>query len=395
MKKGFYYLLLGISFSLTRCAPDYFDKIEYLEYSIVKQDVVDYAHLDKLNPILGDFKDFLLFLDKKLIFRVAALSYPTVDPNGKEVIASGLVFHPVSKKSKGVIDFMPTAHMDSEGGGTDELYAVEGILILMGYTVIIPDLLGSGISKDMPIPFLFAENTGRVAYDMRRAAAQYLWDEFRYQIPSQTIIMGYSLGGSAALAAQKYYETRHSNRVKVKEVYASSGAYDLEIAFKVFAKTGFSDYPSIPNIILGFKHYYFDERGQTLDLSQIFTGELLANYANWFGGTYTSPEIMEMLGSNLHAYLHEDFFKPYEQQNPAFQSLYPYLKENTLIEGWSPKAPITMTHATVDSYVPTACADAAVKNFRRAGTNISYITYPGNHLTTGYLWFIRSIFHFL
>ena len=393
MKRTLFSIFFG--FALAGCTDIHMDHIEFINYSIVKHETADYSDLDNFNPLLGDFKDFLFFLDKKLIFRVAALSYPTIDPNGKPVTASGLVFHPVNRKSKGVIDFMPTAHMDSEGGGTDELYAIEGILILMGYTVIIPDLLGSGISKHLPIPFLFAENTGRVAYDMRRAAAQYLWDEFRYPFPSETIIMGYSLGGSAALAAQKYYETHHSNTVKVKEVYASSGAYDLQVAFEVFAKTGFSDYPAIPNIILGFKHYYFDERGETLDLTQIFTGDLLANYTHWYNGIYTSPEIMEMLGTDLHAYLHEDFFKPYEQQNASIQSLYPFLKENSLTEGWRPKAPIYMTHANVDTYVPTECAEAAVRSFRRAGANVSYISYPGTHLTTGYLWFIRAILHFL
>jgi len=386
---------LALCISLAGCTSLNMDQIEFNDYSVVKQETTDFSGLGNFHSLLGDLKDFLFFLDKNLIFRVAALSYPTVDPNGKEVIASGLVFHPISKKSKGVIDFLPTAHMDSEGGGTDELFAVEGILILMGYTVIIPDLLGSGISKDMQIPFLFAENTGRVAYDMRRAAAQYLWDEFRYQMPAETIIMGYSLGGSAAIATQKYYETRHANTVKVKEVYASSGAYDLEIAFQAFAKTGFSDYPAIPNTILGFKHYYFDERGLELDLSQIFKGDLLANYTDWYSGKYTSFEILDMIGTDLHAYLHEDFFKPVEQHNDALKSLYPHLRENSLITGWCPKAPIYMTHAYGDSYVPTECADAAVKYFRRAGANISYIKYPGTHDTIGYLWFLRSILHFL
>jgi dienelactone hydrolase len=306
-----------------------------------------------------------------------------------------LVFHPINKKSKGVIDFSPTAHMDSEGGGTDELYAIEGILILMGYTVIIPDLIGSGISKDMQVPFLMAENTGRVAYDMRRAAAQYLWDEFKHQLPAETIIMGYSLGGSAALATQKYYETRHPNTVKVKEVYASSGAYDLVVAFEAFAKAGYSDYPAIPHTILAFKHYYFDCHDRELDLEQIFSGELLAKYTDWYSGKFKSMEIMEMLGTDIHAYMHEDFFKPYEEQNEALKSLFPYLIENSLTNGWRPKAPIYMTHSNTDTYVPVECAEAVVKSFRRAGATVSYITYPGTHLTVGYLWFLRSILHFL
>ncbi|MCL2727251.1 MAG: hypothetical protein FWD56_02570 [Bacteroidales bacterium] len=393
MKRAFFITTLGVI--LACCTPMQMDQMEYIDYSVEKQETADFSDLDNFDPLLKDFKDFLFFLDKKMVFRVAAISYQTVDPNGQPVKASGLVFHPLNKKSKGVIDFLPTAHMDSEGGGTDELYAIEGILILLGYTVIIPDLLGSGISKDMQIPFLMAENTGRVAYDMRRAAAQYLWDEFRYVFPYETTIMGYSLGGSAALATQKYYESRHANTVKIKEVHASSGAYDLVAAFEAFAKSGYSDYPAIPNIILAFKRYYFDDRGLEFDISQIFKGDLLANYQDWYGGQYTSPEIMEKLGTNLRAYLHEDFFKPFDQQNETIKSLHPYLKENSVSEGWRPKAPIYMSHAKVDTYVPIECAEVAVKNLRRAGANISFISYPGDHLTVGALWFVRSLIRFL
>ncbi|MCL1974228.1 MAG: hypothetical protein FWG54_05370 [Bacteroidetes bacterium] len=390
MKNIFYFLLLSTIFACCTAM----DQVERIDYSVIQCKTISYSELDEFHPILGTYKDFLPFLDKQLVFSVAAISYHTVDPNGEPVEVSGLIFHPINRKSRGVIDFLPTAHMDSEGGGTDRLLAEEGILILMGYTVIMSDLIGSGISKDRPIPFMIAENTGRVAYDMRCAAAQYLWDEFRYAMPNETIIMGYSLGGSAALATQKYYETYHSNTIKVKEVYASSGAYDLQTAFEVFAKTGYSNYPAIPNIILGFKHYYFDCRGSDLDLGLIFTGDLLQNYQEWYSGKYFWSEILQMLGTDLHAYLHPDFFKPVEEQNEALQSLIPYLKENSLTEGWCPKAPIYMTHAKTDTYVPIECAELAVKNFRRAGANISFISYPGDHLTVGYLWFVRNIFHF-
>jgi len=69
-----------------------------------------------------------------------------------------------------------------------------------------------------------------------------------------------------------------------------------------------------------------------------------------------------MLGTDLHTYMHEDFFKPHEQQNEVLQSLRPYLEENSLTEGWRPKAPIHMTHSKNDTYVPFECAETAVKS---------------------------------
>ena len=391
MKHTLFFFLFG--YALTCCSP--MDKMNVIDYHVIKYETAGYDQFDKFHPLLAEYKDFFIFFDKTLEFKVAAISYPTIDPNGNPVEASGLVFHPINKKSKGVIDFLPSAHMDNDGGGTDEMYPEEAVLILMGFTLILPDLIGSGTSKDKYIPFLMAENTGKVAYDMRRAAAQYLWDEFHYVFPSETTIMGYSLGGSAALATQKYYEAHHSNTVHVKEVFAGGGVYDLPAAFEAFARDGISTYPAIPKAILAFKHYYFDYYGYDLDLSKIFIGDLLHNCDDWFSGAYKSSEIRDKIGSDLHDYMHPDFFKPWDQQNDELKKLQPLLFSNSVSEGWIPKAPIHLTHAKNDLLAPTECADAAVKKLRRAGANLSYSTYPGSHMSVAVLFFIRNILRFL
>ena len=359
-----------------------------IEYSILKYENGDASSIDKFYPLAADVLKYYPLLDKKLTFRITAISYPTVDPNGKEVIASGLVFHPLNKKSKGFIDFMPSAHIDNDGGGTDEMYAVEALLILFGYTIIMPDMIGSGISKDLVIPFLMVENSGRVAWDMRRAAAQYLWDEFRYSMPTETMIMGYSLGGNLALAAQKYYETNHANAVKVTEVHAGGGVYDLSAAFSAFARKGTTLYPAIPKAILAFDHYYED---LNLDFSQVFCGDLLASYDDWFSGRYKAAQLMHWLSTDLHAYMHPDFFVPFDQQNAEFKKLQDLLKENSVSEGWKPKAPIYLTHSNADGLAPLENAEAAVRTLRRAGANVAFSTYPGDHENAGIVFFLKNI----
>ncbi|MCL1974227.1 MAG: alpha/beta fold hydrolase [Bacteroidetes bacterium] len=391
MKQPFCFLLLC---TLLACCTQ-MDQMEQIDYSVIKFETAGYTDLGKFHPLMEDYKDFIPFFDKGLVCRITAISYPSVDPNGVAVEVSGWVFHPVNRKSRGVIEVLPTAHMINDGGISDELYAVQGILMMTGYTVIVPDFIGTGISNDRSIPMFMAENTGRVAYDMRRAAARYLWDEFRYLLPSETIIMGYSLGGYAALAIQKYYETRHANTIKVKEVYASAGPYDLIVAFDAFANTGYSAFPAIPSTFLTIKHYYFDCFDREFDLTKVFKGALLNNYQEWFSGKYTEGSVLRMLGTDIHTYMHEDFFKPFEAQNETLQSIRPYLKENSLIEGWRPKAPIYMTHSKTDSCVPVECAEAAVKELRKAGANISFTIYPGDHFTVGYLWILRSFLHFI
>ena len=368
------------------------DQIESIEYKLLDWETADFSSLTKFDPMMESFEGLLsVALDKNLIFHVASISYPTVDPNGEHVWASGLVYHPLNRKSKGVIDFMPMAHLNRDAGNKQDLYITEGMLALLGYTVIFPDLIGSGSSKDKMVPFLMVDNTGRVAYDMHRAAAQYLWNQFGYQLPAETVVMGYSLGGSAALATQKYYETYHSNTIKIKEVHAGGGAYDLPVAFEAYAQSGVSEYPAIPHAIIAFDHYYHLQS----DFSNLFKGLLLQNYQTWLHGTYTADTLKVLLGTNLHDYLHDDFFKPVDQQNETIKKFHPLLVENSVTEGWRPKAPIYITYATADAIIPAACAESAAKKLRKAGGNVSCTGYPGDHYTVGYLFFIRAMIHSL
>ena len=381
--------LLLLSAVLVCCTP--MDQMESIDYRMIRYETADFSSLAKFEHRdlnLADYENILFFVDKSVIFSVAAIEYPTVDPFGNPIQASGLVYHPINKKSKGVINMLPFAHLD-EHGPSDKMYTVEGLPILQGYTVILPDLLGFGSSSATKVPFLLAENTGRVAYDMRRAAAQYLWDQFRYQLPAETVIAGYSLGGSAALATQKYYETYHPNTVKIKEVYAGGGAYDLPAAFSAFAQTGFSDFAAIPHTIFAFNHYYHLD----IDFSQIFVAVPLLDSDSWYHGTYRTDK-EEQLGTNIHGYMHPDFFKPFDQQNQEFKKLHPYLVLNSVSEGWKPKAPIYLFHATGDTYVPHECAEVMLKKLRRAGGNLSLTTYPGNHGVIAALFILRILLHF-
>ncbi|MCL1974224.1 MAG: hypothetical protein FWG54_05350 [Bacteroidetes bacterium] len=390
MKRILFFFALCIA--LFHCTP--MDRMDALEYVVLDSEMADFYDLNKFDPMMENFAGlFNIVLDNKLTFSVAAIAYPTVDPNGEEVWASGLVYHPLNRKSKGVIDFLPMAHLNREAGSSEQLFITEGMLALLGYTIIIPDLLGSGSSKECMKSFLMAENTGRVSYDMHRAATQYIWDEFRVRLPAETTIMGYSLGGSAALATQKYFETHHANTVKVKEVFAGGGVYDLPVAFEAYAQSGVSGYPAIPLAIIAFDYYY----KLNLDYSQVFTGSLLADdhYKIWLSGDYTAEELKEIIGTDLHGYLHPDFFEPFGQQNSEIEKLYPFLQENSLTEGWRPKAPIHLSYAHADIIVPAVCAEVAAQKLRKAGGHVSCAGYPGDHYTVGYLYYIRSMIHFL
>ncbi|HQI31069.1 MAG TPA: hypothetical protein PLG35_09105, partial [Bacteroidales bacterium] len=99
----------------------------------------------------------------KMRVRITAISYNTVDPLENPVLSSGIIMRPINRKPRGVLHFLPSANIDKFGSGSDALILFEGVLSFLGYIVIIPDLLGNGITKDtVEYPFLMAENTGQV-----------------------------------------------------------------------------------------------------------------------------------------------------------------------------------------------------------------------------------------
>ena len=334
-----------------------------------------------------DLAELLFFADRKLVFRAISISYMTKDPFGEDVEASGVIYHPLNRPSKGFIEMLPFSNLHKDDGASDKPEKAEALLAYMGYTVLLPDLLGFGVSKSMQHPYLMVENTGRVVYDFRRAAAEYLRKNMGYEVPSKTTLAGYSLGGFACLAVQKYYETHHANSIKVEHVYSGSGIYDISTALRTFVKSNFTDFPAIPLVVLTYNHFYKLD----LDFSQIFKGELLQNYKVWFNGTLTGDELLQRLGTTISDYVHPDFFKPLDQQNDDFKKLQDCFAKNSLISGWTPKAPISFIAAEVDSYVGESVG-LACHYFRQAGSRVTLQRVNASHVEVAIFFLIHMTF---
>jgi Dienelactone hydrolase and related enzymes len=347
----------------------------------------DYSNLKDFSGG-SDLESVLFFIDKDITFKAYSICYETIDPRGNKVLASGMIYHPTSCPSKGVLEMMPIADLHRHGGGTDHVRIAEALMVFMGYTVIVPDLLGFGKSKEMEHPFLMIENNGRVVYDMRRAAAEFLKQEFQYELPSTTTIAGYSLGGFVALAAQQYYETHHANNVKIKHVYSGGGVYDLPLTFQFFAQYNIAEYAALPSVIIAYNHFY----DLDLDFSQIFTGELLQNWKEWFNRDVGSWILIELVGTRPSNYLHPDFFKPFDEQNSELKKLYPHLVENSFTLGkWRPKAPISFMAPYFDTFVGSTSVLEAIKVFQAAGSKVSLQRVTGDHTEVGYFFMINLL----
>ena len=314
-------------------------------------------------------------------FRAVVITYKTVDPLGNSVVADGTIYYPLDCKIKGVVEMSGIAHMNKDGGSSEEIPVMEGIPVLFGYAVFVPDMIGYGKygnTKEMPHPFMMTENLGRVTYDFRKAAAEYMLT-LGYTVPRRTIISGYSYGGGVALAVAKYYQEHHTDEIKVERVVAGGGAYDMNETFEGFALHPVCTYPLLPGIILSLNHYYKLE----LDYHQIFRGELADHCEEWYDRTRNASGLVALIGEDMRNYMHPDFFKPIEERNAEFRKLQPVLDMNSAVDGWTPRMPVYLYHSTEDMYVPIESAVYAAREFSERGAYVILKCGEGTHADWG------------
>ena len=93
--------------------------------------------------------------------------------------------------------------------------------------------------------------------------------------------------------------------------------------------------------------------------------------------------------------MHPDLFKT-EIANEDLQKLYNSALNNSLVEGWIPKAPIFLLHATADDMVPVVCSKNAYNAYKNKGCNVELKLVEGkNHVEAAIDFFTTSLFNIM
>lgn len=384
MKKVFNLVLL-LFLIVGACKPTGDQVIPEPVYFMDQHKVVDIT-LDQVFQSFGaeeypDITSKVALLVKSKLIRAVVITYHTVDPFGNPVIADGTIYYPLDCKIRGVVEMSGIAHMSKDGGSSEDIPVMEALPTLIGYAVFLPDMIGYGKygnTKEMMHPFLMTENLGRVTYDFRKAASEYMLT-LGYEVPRRTLIAGYSYGGGVALAVAKYYQQNHSDEITVDRVVAGGGAYDMNTTFEGYVAHPICTYPLLPGIILSLDHYY----QLNLDYHQIFQGPLADHCQEWYDRTRNASSLIDLIGEDMRNYMHPDFFKPKAEQNESFQKLQTVLDANSAVDGWVPKMPINLYHSTEDAYVPMESAIYAHRVFSQEGVDVRFEYGEGTHSDWG------------
>lgn len=387
--KNFITFFIIIS-SLIGCKKEPFNDFYILETATKVEEVGKDVFLSRIgvsNPALS-----LIVPNKKL--NVVSLSYHTQDPSGNDIIASGTITYPTgltSFQSMGAILGLHFTIGSNKEAPSVRMASHEAMLAFFGYVVVAPDYIGYGETVDKTHPYHHAENTGRVATDMLFAAREYFASQ-NIRFPRNLTLMGYSEGGYAAVATQKFLEAEFPGWMNIENVFAGAGAYDLPGSYKYFMETKFSSQPAtIPMLVLGLD--YGDNLN--LDLSKIFKEPLLSNYKEWIlSKDYTTKELSDKLGYTSIA----DFLAPelFDNNHPNTKILLASLEKNSLIKDWKPQAKIFLIHGQDDTIVPYINSVSAYDYFKSIGCNVSLHPIKGkDHIPTGNDFYLFCIMELL
>ena len=302
--------------------------------------------------------------------------YESVDLDGNPITLSGKVILP----AKGPIKrYILVSHytIASNAEAPSNTFSLEGLLVKLGYALIIPDYLGYGITADRIHPYLVMDITARNVIDMYKAVVPFMEKAKCAPEHDDIYLMGYSQGGAVTMAVQHEIE-HHYDSIKIRRVFAGGGPYDVKATYDRFVETDHASYPcAVPIMMQGM----VVGNKLDLDMRELMEGYIYENLDEWVNTKrYTTGQINEFLGTNKTSKLLTK--KGMDRTSQEVSELYKAMTENSILSySWTPKAPVFMMHSIDDDVVPYDNANRAKDRWK--GANIQYsFGHFGSHTTT-------------
>ncbi|MEQ9424926.1 MAG: lipase family protein [Cyclobacteriaceae bacterium] len=309
---------------------------------------------------------------------VYKISYRTESPSGGDIVASGAVVRPDGNKALPLLSyqhdtFILTSWTPSEFSNRNPGNRLwSGIMLAsLGYLVSAPDYLGYGATRDLIHPYHHASSLATASYDMI-LATQELSEIASIPIDQKLFLSGFSEGGYATIALQKYMEETHPE-VTITASSAGAGAYYLSDAGNSVLSR--DEYPIAGFLGLLFNGYD-DVYNLEGDMSRFFQepyGSLIDG--GLFDGNLAGDQAEQLLTTDLNRLLQPKFKSDYLDPSVSLP-LRDKLEENDLIY-WAPKSRTFLYHGANDAIVDVSSAQTAYENFVNNGSKeVELIVFP-------------------
>jgi len=346
----------------------------------------------KTNSVTGTaiVQELLKYGNQNKVIEIVG-TYPSVDGDLNEVILSGKVMLPKGRKPKRMI-LVSHYTVGSNAEAPSNCFSLEGVLVKLGYGLIIPDYRGYGITADQVHPYLVMLETALNVTDMYFAVRDWLKAVDMAPEYDDIYLMGYSQGGATTMAVEYLCELIYSSPeypefyIPIHRVFAGGGPYDVKATFERFINTDVAGYPvAVPLVLQGMI------KGNNLEvkLEDIMQPWLCEKMDEWVNSKkYTTAQINAFIGTKVtHELLTQETM---DQKSDNVAELYKAMTENSVINyDWLPEAPVYILHSMDDETVPYTNASNAKAKWQ--GANITYnFGHYGGHVKTA-LRFIYSV----
>ena len=317
-------------------------------------------------------------------------TYPSWDGDMNEITLSGKVMLPKGKKPKRMI-LVSHYTVGSNAEAPSNAFSLEGVLVKLGYGLIIPDYYGYGITADKVHPYLVMLETAINVTDMYFAVKEWLKAVDMEPEYDDIYLMGYSQGGATTMAVEYLVEIAYSDPadslyIPIHRVFAGGGPYDVKATYERFVTTDTAGYPvAVPLVLQGM----IKGNNLNMELSDLMQPWLCEKMDEWINSKrYTTAQINQLIGTKVtHKLLTEEGM---DQTSEKVAELYKAMTANSVVAyNWQPQASIYIMHSMDDETVPYTNASNAKAKWRDANITYNFGHY-GTHVKTC-LRFIYSV----
>lgn len=345
----------------------------------------------KTNSVTGAgiLQELLKYGNQTQVIEIVG-TYPSINGDGDSIRLSGKVMLPKKGKPKRMI-LVSHYTVCSNGEAPSNCFSLEGVLVKLGYGLVIPDYLGYGITAKEIHPYLVMDLTARNVVDMYLAVRPWLKAVGREPEKGDIYLMGYSQGGATTMAVERLIETEYcweefDDYIDIHRVFAGGGPYDVKATYERFVTTDTAGYPvAVPLVLQGM----ILGNNLNMQIGDMMQPWLCDHMNDWINSKkYTSAQINKLIGTKVtHKLLTEEAMN---QRSDKVAELYKAMTENSIAaQNWEPEASVYILHSMDDETVPYTNATNAKSRWSNANITYNFGHY-GGHVKTC-LRFIYSV----
>jgi hypothetical protein len=302
------------------------------------------------------------------------LIYLTKDINDKETKASGLILIPViadlANASVAVFNHGATLNRNFVPSNVNFQAEYAGYFASNGYVTLAPDYLGLGDGPGIH-PYMHAQSEATASADMIRAVKQAFEVHYQIKLTNDLYITGYSQGGHAAMAFQKYVEEESlTDEFNIKGCAPAAGPYDMrDITFDhvINSIENYGGYDSEVLVCL-FASYQEIYGNLYNDLSDYYYPPYDSIINDFFEKDCTT-NLNSVIPGEVYKFMRKSVWEDVkkDKKHPILQAL---TKNN--LYNWKPVAPLKMFHSKADKMIPFQNSTFTLNEMRKLGAkNVS------------------------